>query len=246
MAGGTIKSLVGQLRINRGIGTLLILNVVFSLLSQFIPSEYFSLPAETTQTLLRPWTFLSYMFTQLRFSHFFINLLCLLIVGMLISRMLTSTQSVILYLAGGISGALFFCFFYSSIPSEYALHSYLDGSSAAIYALLTYASLLRPHLKISIFGIFNAELKWLVAILVMVNILGLAGENFAANFAHLGGCFGAAVYFTVIRLSRMRRGFFRDDDNAELQEIMTKVRVSGYSSLDDNERETLINQSKEQ
>ena len=84
------------------IGTLLYLNL--------------ALPADPQVLLYKPWTLVTYMFSQQEFFHFLFNMLWLYWLGQIFLSFLNKRQFVFTYLAGGLAGALLFLLAYNLLP----------------------------------------------------------------------------------------------------------------------------------
>lgn len=210
--------------------------------SQTLNYNYLLLSADFYVLGKRPWPMVTYMFTHTEIRHLILNELCLFLAGGLIGRTVNSVKLIIIYLTGGLFGALFFLFFYSVIPIEFSVNSFLEGSSAAIYAILVFLILSNPTFKIILLNHLSIPIRWIIGGLLIINILGLTGENYAANFAHLGGAFGGVICYIILRLTTSYTN--KATSNDEITEIISKIKISGYSSLNEYERNILLNKSK--
>ncbi|MFQ3580195.1 MAG: rhomboid family intramembrane serine protease, partial [Bacteroidales bacterium] len=78
--------------------------------------EQLMMPAHTWTFLTRPWTIFSYMFLHEGFLHILFNLLWLYWIGMILVDFMGSKRVTVVYLLGGISGALLYIVAYNLIP----------------------------------------------------------------------------------------------------------------------------------
>ncbi|MCH5319004.1 MAG: rhomboid family intramembrane serine protease [Paramuribaculum sp.] len=205
--------------------------------------DLFSLPASIDEMLLKPWTVLTYMFIHDDISHFVTNMVCLSVVGSLASLIVDSKRIISMYVIGGLTGALFFLFFYSVIPPSFSENNLLLGSSAALYAILVFITLKKSILEFKIKYLVYFPFRWLVGALLLLNLLGLTGENYAANFSHLGGAFGGVLFYIFHRLSGKDISNPSEENNS-LEALMEKIKNSGYSSLSIEEKKSLLDKNK--
>ncbi len=138
--------------------------------------------------LQRPWTVVTYMFVHGGFSHIFFNMLGLFFFGPPLEARWGSGAFLKYYFACGLGGAAFSFIF--------APHAAVIGASAAIFGVMLAFAMNWPDAPIYIFGIFPVAAKWLVAILVAMQVLSvfLGGGGNIAYFAHLGGFAVGFVY----------------------------------------------------
>lgn len=191
-----------------GINTLvfLLLNLlgVFAAL-RLLPSSalptvlsFFQLPANPADLLFRPWTIVTYMFTQVGFFHFLFNMLWLFWMGRIFMDFLSRKQLTFTYLAGGVAGAVLFLLAYSVIPvfAERKIFSVLIGSSASVSAVVFATATLLPDYTIRMLFFGNVKLKHLAIVFIALDLLGVGSGNAGGSIAHIGG---AILGFIFIR-----------------------------------------------
>src|SRR5690554_402138 len=71
------------------------------LISNFIQLQL-AMPASLGDLLYKPWTFITYMFTQREFFHMLFNMLWLFWLGKIFLEFLNKRQFIFTYLAGGL------------------------------------------------------------------------------------------------------------------------------------------------
>ncbi|MCF0207264.1 MAG: rhomboid family intramembrane serine protease, partial [Bacteroidales bacterium] len=147
------------------------------------------------------------------------------------------------------------------------------GASASIMAVIFAEAVLLPNLPIRLAFIGTLKLKYLALIMVLIDLLTIPLGNAGGHFAHIGGAcmgmlfslcykkgtditvplsnFGAWFSKIFTRKKSMRysknksvENFGKKNDkSAEIDKILDKIKVSGYSSLTKEEKELLFKNS---
>ncbi len=221
-----------------------------------------ALSSEPAVALRHPWTAATYMVTQYSLMHMLFNMLWLFWFGRLALTLLTSRQLLWLYIGGGLSGAA--AYILASLPGNAAAGSYLVGSSAAVMAVMTAAAFLTPDLRLNLILIGEVKLKWLALVCVALTFFGAGTGTTSGNAAHLGGILFGMIYafarkgmfkgYLGTRARPARRKAPRNirrngravaraarslSDEGRLDQLLDKIRVSGYTSLTEGERNEL-------
>ena len=207
----------------------------------------FALPAGIGQFLTMPWTLVTYMFAQANPLQLLFNMLWLVWFARWLSDSDGPKAVLRLYLLGGITGGIF----YLMAANAGAGGSFLMGSSAATLAVLVYA----------LFLVGEVRLKWIAVFTVILTLLGASGV--AAHCAHIGGALSPLLLILYDKVKTSVRGrqprrrkpkafknmaprqaAERIDEGAGkpeevLDELLNKVRVSGFDSLTEREKQTL-------
>ncbi len=173
-----------------------------------------ALPSDPWRALLRPWSFLTYMFTHFGFRHILFNMIVLYFSGKILMEYLGEKRLLALYVYGGIGGGLFYILLYNLSPilSE----SSMVGASAGCIAILVAGALYMPNMPVRLWGIFEIKYWMLAAGIVTLDVLNLTGSNAGGHIAHIGG---AIVAFFFIR--SMRQG---QEWNVYLFQVIDTVR----------------------
>lgn len=208
-------------------------------------ASFLSLPSSLSELAMRPWTVVTYMFTQVSFFHMLFNMLWLYWFSGFFLTLGSERQLYGVYLAGGLAGAAIYliCGFTALITG-----GELCGSSASVLAVVVAAGCMVPRLRINLFLIGCVEIRWLALAAVLLSLIALGGSNTGGNLAHLGGALIGVGF--ALRIKGYGRRRFKiakppahddnDDDDATLNRLLDKVRRSGYSSLNSSERRKLI------
>lgn len=207
---------------------------------------YLALDSAPEVWLNRPYTFLTYMFTQWGMMHIAFNMLWLWGFCSLAQRMgISSVRCISAYFAGGICGAVFYVA--GSATGFYG--GLLAGASSAILGVLGMTAVLAPpHVKVNLMGLGFVSIKVLAAILTAVFMLFPWADGSAGTcVAHLGGVVGgvlAGMYFRgVFRKLLLRHTIHpgkTGNDEEELDQLLRKVQDGGYNSLSSDQQHRLI------
>jgi membrane associated rhomboid family serine protease len=125
----------------------------------------------------RPWTLITYMFTQADFIHLLTNMLTLYFFGSFLNRVTGSRIFLLIYFAGGIIGGLFVL----ALSSPYVA---TIGASGAVFALGGALAIVAPKVSVFIFPIPVPMPLWVA---VAIGFLILLPFSFISWQGHLGG-----------------------------------------------------------
>lgn len=162
-----------------------------------------ALPSSFDKLLVRFWTFVTYMFTHKGMFHLLWNMLLLYWFGRIVGDLLGDKRVLPLYLLGGLAGAVVFLLADAWLISGTAGHSSLIGASAAVMCLMATAAATSPDYTMRLILLGPVKIKWIVLVLIFLDVLGTAGGNNAGgSFAHLGGAFFGLAYVYALRQGR--------------------------------------------
>lgn len=247
--------------------------------------QWLELPARWGTALVRPWTIITYQFTHIELLHIFFNMLWLYWLGNIFLDFFNTKQLTALYLLGGVCGGLLYLLFSSFVPEHAGAG--LIGASASIYAIVVAVAYYRPNYQIRLLFLGSVSLKWVVAVVVLLDLLSINEGNAGGHIAHIGGILmGLAWAMAMLRghdltaplnrlidstvnLVRRNKSNARwsetkqksnnnaQDDKGEtkasvsnnarekrLDEILDKIKKSGYTTLTDEEKEILFSFSR--
>lgn len=242
--------------------------------------RWVQLPSHLPTLASRPWTVVTYMFSQYDVLHILFNLLWFYWFGTLFRMVATPKQMLALYIYGGLGGALLFLAAYNLLPLFAHSTGWLIGSSASVIAIVTATAILMPDFRMNLLFIGSVSLKWIAVATIVLVLIGVTGNNAGGEIAHIGGVLVGACYGV-----RMKRGhditaplnrffdlcvngwdrlvsLFRrsrkvsansygtsapsidKDDRETLDEILDKIKKSGYAALTPEERKKLFDVSR--
>ena len=230
---------------------------------------WLELPAHWSLWLQKPWTLVTYMFTHQDFFHLLFNMLWLLWFGYILLERYSPGRLMGLYFGGGIAGGLLYMVGPYLIPSLYPWGSHLLGASASVMAIMAAAAVLMPDYRLHLFFIGDVKLRWMALGMIVLAFLGLGGGNAGGSVAHIGGVLYGVVAGLAFRGKSQevrgkslgnvrvtgrepkRRDPFKkagtvgnprlqaEMDEKRLDQLLDKIRVSGFNSLSNKEREEL-------
>ncbi len=169
-----------------------------SLIDSVLP--WLELPASLQALAMRPWTLLTYMFTQWDLMHVVFNMLWLYWFATIFLTISSPSRLLVLYLAGGLCGALFYVGGCSLLPAGVlSTGSYLLGASAAVLAIVTSVAILMPRFRMMLFLLGSVEIRWIALATIVLVLIGVTGSNAGGELAHLGGIAIGLIYSLCMR-----------------------------------------------
>ena len=164
--------------------------------------QWFSLPAGLTKLSERPWTILTYMFSETSGMLFrlFGNMVWLWSFGYILQEMAGNDKIIPVYLYGGFLGAVFF------IAANYFLPAYrpflnessLLGANAAVMSIATATTTLSPDYRI-FRHIRKGMPVWVLFVFyVLIDFAGVS-SNTALMLSHLGGAVAGFLFVVLLR-----------------------------------------------
>lgn len=250
-------------------GLFLLLKVCYALASlagagqDFYPTalEWLGVSEEPDNLLYRPWTLLTYMFTQFDFLHLLFNMLWLYWFGSIFLRHFSQRQLTVTYLLGGIAGAALYILLYPYINSDLIHSSWAIGASASVMAIVFAVCTYLPKEKIYIFLLGPVQLIYLALFTALIDLLSIPSSNAGGHIAHLGGALFGCLFTVAVRrhwkfFSRQPKlrvkyknvsemndreyNEYKKRQNDRINEILDKISRSGYESLTREEKEILF------
>lgn len=229
--------------------------------SQFTVSEHTALPANPVMGVTHIYTALLYMFTQWQFTHLLFNMLWLWCFGSILLRYGENERVIATsYLAGGFAGAV--CFM--MMGALKLANGVLIGSSAAVLGVMAACGVILARRKVQLMLLGTVEIRWLaLAVIIFSLIVDATAGGVGHIGAHLGGAVAGLVYgimqvrkqnsiVSTLRnatppkgrsYSKVRRPAQRGLDateQAELDDLLAKVKNSGYNSLSSSDKTRLF------
>ena len=213
-------------------------------------AEWLTLPSYFSLFLTRLWTIITYMFVHFDVLHMLFNVLWLYWFGKILLITLTDRHLLLAFAGGGLSGGVTFL---AASALGYGT-GWLCGCSAAVIAVMCVAAIRLPDHPINLFLIGEVKLKWVAIACCALTFIGGGGNQ----AAHIGGLiWGVTLGFMMRqgydltmhigtnrrpkrkadRVVRVLRD--RQEDIRRLDELLDKIRLSGYGSLTSRERKEL-------
>lgn len=165
--------------------------------------SWFILPASLDKLSARPWTALTYMFSDQHVFRFIGNMFWLWGFGYILQDLTGNRKLIPIYLYGGIAGALFFLVCYNTFPSLHAQSAIIQlaGANASVIAVAVATTTVAPDYRI--FPMINGGIPlWILTVLyLLINFSTITYGDAAAYIANLAGA-GAGFFF----IYRLRKG----------------------------------------
>ncbi len=239
---------------------LILANVVVFFLQQSSEAVTDLLILVPSLGLIRPWTFVTYMFLHGGFGHIFFNMLSLWFFGPRVEDRLGGRPFLGLYFSSGIMGGL--------LSLAFTPHAAILGASGAVFGVLLAYAWFWPRDQMLIWGIIPIEARFMVLIMTAMSLYGgWSGSGGIAHFAHLGGFLGGYLFLRYLgrnggmqkfrrqtqpavprlettagaidRWKRIKRDQLHEVNRDELDRILDKISAAGIGSLTPGEREFL-------
>lgn len=226
--------------------------------------EYLKFPSVPNLWLSHFYTVVTYQFLHANLIHLFFNMLILYWVGQLLLDFTKPRQFHLIYLGGGIFGAVFFALIYNLIPYFSGASNYatLEGASAAVMAVFTALATLVPEYNLRLMFLGNVKIKYLLMVYILLDLIGTTSTNAGGSISHLGGALFGFVYIKLLQNGTDLSVMFKKKpklkvvknsqpqkssnkvNQQEIDAILDKISKSGYDQLTRDEKETLFKASK--
>lgn len=195
--GGTLTQLI---IINAGVFVVLRVLMAVGMLLQ-VPAlaqcfQWVAMPCSPAALAHKPWTALTHLVTHVELWHVFANMLLLYWMGQLFLRYFTPKQLGGLYILGGLGGAALGVALSNVLPLLRGSETILLGASGCVMAIVLAITIYAPSLRLRLWLIGDVELRWVTAVIVVLDLVSMADGNFVGHFAHLGGA-AIGVWFAM-------------------------------------------------
>lgn len=196
------------------LGVFLIVNVtlvIFLLFQKESPLlDWLALPTYPRKLLIRPWTFITYMFTHKDFLHILFNLVFFYLSGRIFLQYLDERKLLTTYILGGIAGGLLFLLSYNFFPifGQAVYGAHIIGASASVMAVIFAITTLVPNYAITFPFIGPVKLKYVALFFLITDIISIPKDNPGGHIAHLGGALYGFIYIQQYRRGRDHSNWF--------------------------------------
>jgi membrane associated rhomboid family serine protease len=149
------------------------------------------------------WTIGTYMFVHGGFWHLALNMYTLWLFGPRVEAQWTPGEFTRFYLFCGLGG----WFLHLFVPGD----GVLIGASAAVMGVMLAYATLWPHEMLYLFGVVPISVRWLMVLVVLMNLVGgitSSPTSGIAYLAHLGGLGAGWLYLrtsAAVNLTNLRR-----------------------------------------
>ena len=162
--------------------------------------HFFSVSSDISHNLTHPWVFITSIFLHTDFWHILWNMLFLYWFGRIVGDLLGDRKVLPIYLLGGIIGCLVFWLSAQVLPYLGGHTGYALGASAGVMAIVATSGMIAPDYIIRLLFIGDVRLKYIVAVLILLDLFAVAGNvNTGGHFAHLGGVATGWLFVSQLR-----------------------------------------------
>lgn len=212
-----------------------------------------SLPAGVVASIMKIWTYLTYMFVHQGFLHILFNMLWLYWMGRIVSDIYGSDRVLILYIFGGIAGGVTFTLISSLgfIPPN----NYLIGASGGVLAVIVGTAALLPDYQLRLILIGPVKLKYLALVGFILSTVLDFTQNFGGKIAHVGGAAFGLIYGLQLKrgveITDKPIGFFKSVIDAfktgkKMKVVHKNKKKPGYASNSPKGSYTNLSESEKQ
>ncbi len=162
--------------------------------------HFLSMSSDGWFILTHPWVIITSIFLHEGLWHILFNMLFLYWFGRIVGDFIGNHRILPIYLLGGLIGNAFFflsanLFAYGGDATIYAL-----GASGGVMAIVVASGTLSPDYRMRLILIGEVKLKYIVLVLVFLDLIGLASNvNTGGHFAHLGGAMFGWFFIHALR-----------------------------------------------
>jgi membrane associated rhomboid family serine protease len=164
---------------------------------------WFVMPADIQKLASRPWTVLTFMFSDLHVFRFIANMIWLWSFGYILQDLTGNRKLIPIYIYGGLVGAGFYILSFHLLPQLHARLSeaQLVGANASVVAVAVATTTVAPDYRI--FPMINGGIP-LWVLMVIYGLLNFSSIQSGGSGEYIANLSGAALGFLFIL--QMRRG----------------------------------------
>lgn len=162
--------------------------------------NWFQVPASPVTLSERPWTILTYMFSDVSVFRIFSNMLWLWAFGSVLQALTGNKKLIPVYLYGGLFGALFFILSGTLFSSPGAAGTlWLMGANPAVMSVALAATMISPDYRF--FSQINGGIPlWLITIVyAIIDIGSVAQLPVAYPLSHAAGALAGFLFVVLLK-----------------------------------------------
>jgi membrane associated rhomboid family serine protease len=164
----------------------------------------FQLPANLVSLSKKPWTIISFMFSDVNLMRAFSNMLWLWAFGSVLQNLTGNRKIIPVYLYGGFAGAVFFIAAAYLIPTNRAIIDAIGllGANAPVMAIAVTATAIAPNYRFFSHIRGGIPIWVLTLIYIAVDLAAVAQGPAALSIAHIGGAVAGFVFVKMLKNNR--------------------------------------------
>ncbi len=182
--------------------------------------EYFAFIPDPITTFTQPWRLVTYMFLHGGFLHIIFNMLWLWWMGRPVEEQLGPKNFLVLFFGAGIGGALI----NTALSGVFGAGPTIGASGAVLGIMVTFAVMF-PRMPIMLIFLPPIEARFIVAGLVLIDLLLIGQADNIARIVHLGG---ALTGYVLIKM--YYRGYHYDLWIEQITKSFSGKKKAGASS----------------
>tara|TARA_B100000945_G_scaffold316593_1_gene317823 strand:+ start:261 stop:1094 length:834 start_codon:yes stop_codon:yes gene_type:complete len=226
--------------------------------------SWFTIDANISEFILKPWSLLTYGFIHGSLSHIFWNMIILYYFGNILQNIFGEKLILNLFLSGIIAGGLTYLISYNLFPVFKGVNSVMIGASAGVMSVLFFLAAYNPQYRIRII-FFDIKILYIALFLFFYDIIQIPLNNSGGHIAHIGGALwgyyysvkynnGSDLVNSILSYFKKNTNFkpsvkskkdTKNFDQNKIDEILDKISDSGYDSLTKSEKEYLFKVGKD-
>lgn len=163
--------------------------------------SWFQLPAGLTRLSERPWTIISYMFSDAILFRIISNMLWLWVFGSILQSLTGNSKLIPVYLYGGFLGALFFILSSYLVPSNKVNidSAGLLGANTAVLAVAVAATMISPGYRFFRHIGGGIPIWVLTVVYIGIDLAAIADKPAAQPISHMGGVVAGFLFVILLR-----------------------------------------------
>lgn len=165
--------------------------------------QWFELPASLTKFSERPWTILTYMFSDTgnNLMRILSNMLWLWAFGYILQEMTGNDKIIPIYIYGGVLGAVFFIAANYLIPpiSSQVNNAALLGANAGTMAVAMATTTLSPNHKFFTMIRGGIPIWVLMGVYIFIDLVGVSTMSAAYSLSHIGGALAGFLFVLFLQ-----------------------------------------------
>lgn len=165
--------------------------------------QWFELPASLSKLSERPWTFITYMFsdTGSNLMRLLSNMLWLWAFGYVLQEMTGNDKLIPIYIYGGLLGGIVFIAASQFIPALQPRleNSALLGANAATMAVAMATTTMSPNHKFFTMIRGGISIWVLMLVYVIIDFAGVASLGAAHSLSHLAGALAGFLFILLLK-----------------------------------------------
>ena len=163
--------------------------------------QFFMISSDWKHNLTHPWVIITTMFFHMDFIHILWNMLLMYWFGKIVGDFIGDDRVLPIYLIAGLAANFIYFISINLLPyTDGNTVHYALGASGAVMGIIVASGFISPNYSFNLILIGEVKLKYIVATLLFLDLIGMAGNyNTGGHFAHLGGGLFGGLFVWQLR-----------------------------------------------